>query len=172
MKIYFNGFWNGFIDKTDPVNCTFFLDLFKKVFNVDCFIGDINDSNIICESVFGTSHLTYKKWDYSFYFSGESYTRHDISKYNVVLFGQRNHKNIINCPLFIPYLYCNNKINYLENYEQVNDVPKKEIVAIISNPNGIIRNYFLNELEKKFNITYAGKYKNNIGYNIHWIMDS
>jgi hypothetical protein len=172
MKIYFNGFWNGFIDKTDPVNNIFFLDLFEKVFNTKCEIGNINDSDILCESLFGRSILNYKKWKYTFFFSGESYLKWDTSNYDIVLYGQRNHDNVINCPLFIPYLYCNNKIDYLENSHHVYNIPKKEIVAIISNPNGILRNYFLNELEKKYNITYAGKYKNNIGYNLDVMYNS
>ena len=173
MKIYFNSFWDGFINKKNPVNISFFLDLFEIIFNIKCNIGNINDSDILCESFFGQSVLNYKKWKYSFFFSGESsnredtkFTINDISKYSIILCGKRNNDNIINCPLFIPYLYCNNKITFLEDNRIIENIPKKDIIAIISNPNGIIRNRFLNELEKKHKIVYAGRYKNNTNYEL------
>ena len=36
------------------------------------------------------------------------------------------------------------------------------MLAIISNPNGKDRNTFLEKLEKKLKVTYAGRYKTNI----------
>jgi hypothetical protein len=31
----------------------------------------------------------------------------DFDKYTCILAGERNYKNIVNLPLFIPYIYCN-----------------------------------------------------------------
>ena len=50
MKICFNGWFSGFIDKQNPgVSVDFFLELFKKVYNEDCEIGNMDDSEILCE---------------------------------------------------------------------------------------------------------------------------
>ena len=35
MKLFFYGYWPGFTTKDDPVDVSFFLDLFKLVFNED-----------------------------------------------------------------------------------------------------------------------------------------
>jgi len=168
MKIYFNGWFSGFMDKTNPgLHVDFFLDLFEKVYNEVCEIGGIQNSDILCEfdtllNCNGT--LTkYKKWKCKYLFSGESTMLCDPTAYDVVLCGERNHKNIVNIPLFIPYLYTNNFINKLTAPKYIINVPKLDVCVIISNPTSEIRNYFLNELDKHFNVTYAGLYKNNIG---------
>ena len=84
-------------------------------------------------------------------------------KYDCVLWMQRNNKNIVNMPLHIPYIYTNNFLNTLENKKKRVDVPKNDVLVVISNPNGKERNAFLSKLEKKMHVTYAGRYKNNIG---------
>jgi hypothetical protein len=168
MKIFFNAFWSGFIEKTNPVHVEFFLELFSKVFNTSCEIGDINTSNILIESNDGNSVLKFKKWDYTILFSGESYTKKDYKLYDIFLCGSRNKENIINCPLFIPFIYCNKKLERLEEFDKYQriELPEKDVLVVMSNPQGVIRNKFLSQLEKKFNITYAGNYKNNIGGSI------
>ena len=48
MKIYFNGWFSGFFEKTNPgLHIGFFLDLFEKVYHKTCFIGTVNDSEIL-----------------------------------------------------------------------------------------------------------------------------
>ena len=71
-------------------------------------------------------------------------------------------KKIINFPLFIYYIYSNHYLPYFIKNEEIRDVPKKNICAIISNGNSNERNYFLDKLEKKINIDYAGRFRNNI----------
>jgi hypothetical protein len=41
MKLYFYGFWGGFVDKTDRAHIIFFLHLFKLVFNENIEIGNL-----------------------------------------------------------------------------------------------------------------------------------
>jgi len=167
MKIYFNAFWPGFIDKTDTVNVKFFLDLFIKSFKEQCQIGDINNSDILCESLFGPSALSLKNWKYTILFSGESRLRENIDKYTIILYSQRNNKNIVNCPEFFPYIYCQGLIDKLKdiNNKLIETVPTKQILVLISNTNEGYRKRleFIEKLDKKYNITYAGAYKNNIG---------
>ena len=162
MKIFFNGFYSGFLEnKNTGTNVDFFIYLFEKIYNESIIISNLNDSDILCEFdmlINTKSVVNIKKWKHTYLFNGESKCICDTTKYNCVLFGERNNNNIINLPLYISYMF-SNKINF--NYKKINKVPKKNICVVISNPNGIIRNYILDKLEKKFNIDYLGRYKNN-----------
>jgi len=167
MIIYFNGWFSGFFNKENPgINVDFFLQLFEKIYNKKCEIGNIHNSTILCE--FDTlinccSCVKFKNWKTTYLFSGESKICCEKSLYDIVLCGERNYKNIVNVPLFIPYIYTNNFVNKLCEFKKINVIPKKNICVIISNPEGFVRNQFLNELEKVVEIDYAGSYKNNIG---------
>lgn len=167
MKIYFNGWFGGFEDKTNPgLHVDFFLDLFEKVYDEKCEIGSFEESNILCEfdMLIGSSSLVKsKQWKHTYLFSGESTLKCNKNDYTCVLWGERNHKNVVNIPLFIPYIYTNNFVKTLEMKKEIKSVPKNDVCVIISNPRGKERTDFLNELEKHFNICYAGRYKNNIG---------
>ena len=76
MKIFFNGWFSGFFDKTNPgLNKDFFLNLFEKVYNEKCYVGSLDESNILCEFcmlINTTTKLDYKQWKHTFMFSGES----------------------------------------------------------------------------------------------------
>jgi hypothetical protein len=162
MKLFVYGFWEGFIDKKNPVNIDFFINLFKLVFNEDIELGNIDESDILLETIFETHTFLYnKKWRYSFLFSGESRLNKHYLDYSCVLYGERNYNNIINVPLFIPNIYCSNLMDKLQKKENTFTIPKKNICAIISNSSGIERNYFLNELDKIIKVDYGGNYKNN-----------
>ena len=166
MKIFYNikSFWPGFIENTDAVTSNFFTTIFKNVFNDVTITFNIEEANLLCESVFGDSLLKYKNWDCSILYSGESYIFNNYLEYTLVLHNVDNQQNIINCPFYVPYLYCTQYD--IKNINPRTDIAKNEIVAIISNGNGVERNKILEELEKHFKITYAGRYKNNIGYNL------
>ena len=165
MKIYFNGFWDGFIDKTNPVHCQFFLDLASSIWNQPIEIGTKETSEILCESIFGASVLSVKQWKYSILFSGESRLQKEAIDhlYTIVLYGQRNNGNRINCPLFLPYLHCNKLYDTFQYQNPRTTVSQNAVLAIISNPNGSMRNTFLDALEKRLPVCYAGAYKNNMG---------
>lgn len=171
MKICFNGWFSGFFDKTNPgTHVGFFLELFKDVYNEHCQIGSLDDSTILCEFDMlldcPGSFINYKKWKQTYLFNGESTMKCNPNQYDIVLWGERNHKNVVNVPLFVPYIYCNDFYSKLIETKHVNSVPKNDVCVIISNPRGETRNHFLNALENNFNVTYAGSYKNNIGGNI------
>ena len=83
--------------------------------------------------------------------------------YSCILWGERNHNNVVNIPLYIPYLYCNpDLLENMKNAQISTTVPKKNICAIISNPSGHERNIFLHALEKRIPVDYAGNYKTNV----------
>lgn len=173
MKIFSHGFWGGFIEKTDPNNIDFFLKLFSIVFNTECTIGTLNDSDILLESVFSSStYLMAKPWKYTFCFSGESTQRAGLfcsperlkmlSSYSCVLTGERNHNNVVNTPLFVSYVYCNNMVDLLNTPPPRTAIPPKDICVIVSNSEATDRNHFFDILDRHFTVDYAGKYKNNV----------
>jgi hypothetical protein len=165
-----------------------FYKLFENIFNENIEIGTVENSDILFESVFGNDTLLYKKkWLCSFFFIGESDRRLSIfienelqnsrlKHYSCVLKGKsgndKNSKNVINFPLFVLYSY---SFGFTYNFKRYNfkrhnfpvnrfkNVPQKNVCVIISN---IIdsegRNIFIEELDKKVKIDYAGEYKNNV----------
>ena len=167
MKIYFNGWFSGFEDKTNPgLHIDFFLNLFEKVYGNTCEKGNMVESDLLCEFdmlICSSSLVKSKQWKHTYLFSGESTLKCNKNDYTCVLWGERNHKNVINVPLFIAYIYCNDFVKTLETKKEISSVPKNDVCVIISNPKGKERIQFLNELEKHFNVCYAGLYKNNIG---------
>ena len=167
MKIYFNGWFSGFEDKTNPgLHIDFFLDLFEKVYGETCEKGSMIESSVLCEfdMLIGSGAVVnQKQWKHTYLFSGESTLKCNKRDYTCVLWGERNHKNVVNVPLFIPYIYTNNFVKRLETKTAITTIPKHDVCVIISNPKGNERTDFLNQLEQHFNVCYAGGYKNNIG---------
>ena len=161
MKVFIYGFWDHFIDKIDPVNSDFFIEVLSRVFNEPIEFGNMDESELLLESIFTEDTcLYYKKWKYTFLFSGESRLNKWQRDYDCVLYGEKNHANIINVPLFISYLFCNPSLQ--KPTITVETIPKKNICAVISNASGKERNYLLEKIEQKIAIDYAGDYKNNI----------
>ena len=176
MKIYFNEFWSGFFDRTNAVNEKFFLELLELVYNCKIITTfNIDEAELLIENVsIKNSLIDYKKWKNTYLFSGESYLNNNYNKYSCVLFGNRTHNNIVNVPLYIPYYISsfNEKLITDNIITNVKYVPKNDVLVIVSNPNGIIRNKFISLLEKNFNVTFAGKYKNNLSSPIRYYYNS
>ena len=142
------------------------MNLFEKVYGLPCEKGNNVESEVLCEfdMLIGSSSLVKtKQWKHTYLFSGESTLKCNKNDYTCVLWGERNHKNVVNVPLFVPYIYSNNFVNALETKKEISILPKNDVCVIISNPRGNERRQFLNELEKHFKVCYAGGYKNNIG---------
>jgi hypothetical protein len=171
MKIYFSGWFSGFFEKTNPgLHVTFFLELFEKVYSEPCHSASFEECDILCEFdmlINTTTALQKKKWKHSFLFSGESSLKCKKELYTCVLWGERNHKNVVNLPLFVAYTYTHGFLPVLKSKakKNIDSVPPNDVCVIISNPGGETRNTFLNELEKNMHVCYAGRYRNNIGGN-------
>ena len=177
MKVFINGFWGGFIENTDPNKFSFFQKIFEIAFNENISVGNFNESDILFESVFSDkTYINDKKWRYTIFFNGESqeriiydtfknnrYRLSKIPEYNIILTGKFTNKLIktVNTPLFISYIYSNNYSNLLQNPTPRRLVPQKNICAVISNSNCPKRNYFLDKLQQRVRIDYAGNFRNN-----------
>lgn len=175
-KVFCNGFWSGFHDCTNGVNERFVLDLLKEIYQTDNVILTflLEEANILFENVRANECLVHaKKWVHTYLFSGEQYTRENQHEYSCVLRGERNHSNVINCPLYVAYLHSSfeGKLPLATTNGEIPQAcynrgswPGKDVLVMISNDRPCLRLDFCNELEKAgFQITYAGNYKNNIG---------
>jgi len=141
------------------------------VFNENIELGTLDDSDILLESMFGRETYLYKKkWRYTFCFIGEADRRvpeiminRMFKDYSCVLKGELSNHNIVNFPLFVFYLYSYQFVYEFKDKEKCLTIPKKDVCAIITNGNDSEgRNYFLDKLEKRVNVAYAGAYKNNV----------
>jgi len=163
MYIYFNAFWPDC--KTDISYYNVFIRLFSNVYNCDIQIGNIDNSDILIESIWGSSCLDYKKWKYSYFYSGEPELNEPVDiytkKYTALLKNSRSEKNIIHFPFFVYYkTYASIDFKQL-NISKENVIPKKFCCTFITNPNSSVRNKFIEKLEKYKQIDHFGKYKNN-----------
>ena len=176
MKVYFNGFWGGFIEKTDGINVDFFIKLLTDVYNEEINISDnLDDSDILVESVFiKNEYINYKKWKATFLFTGESYyancTLEYLSSYTCILGFNNTIDNFVELPLYILYF----KLNPTMTFEPVKNIKNNNVSVVISNENSLERIIFLERLEKRMNVLYGGGYKNNIGGRLegHFASDS
>jgi hypothetical protein len=172
ISIYFNRFWDGFIEGTDPVSVSFFVELFTRVFNTRIVIErNIDNASILCENAcrIHDSAMNKKSWIHSILFTGESVVSFGnltdshyshFSQFSCFLSGLATNKNLkrIQCPLFISYLFCNPD----KSMVPVDSVPKERACAVIGNPKGKVRNKFLDKLETVTSISYGGRFRCNI----------
>ncbi len=159
LKVHFNAFWGGFNDSKVK---QYFLEILSQVYGQPIIEGNQDDSQILMESVFGDTKAHLKKWKHTYQYSGEPEIRPNSTDYSVILSGFETgqpHNNIA-IPYYGSVLY---EIEHIPDTTTPRNMPTKDVVCIISNPGGGVRNTFLNELDKHFQVTYAGKYKNNIG---------
>lgn len=171
--IYINGFWNGFIDKTDGNHIGFFEKLFKRT-KLDHFTitTDLNKANILLESVFEDSMYNAKEWKYKILFSGEHFlNKTNLNNYDIVLCNQQSQYNIIDLPLFSFYIQGNHGIEKLIERPIIRKVPEKFCCFIVSNPHEWVRNKMFDIINSYRKVDSWGKFKNNIGYfitNPYW----
>ena len=76
-----------FFEKTNPITCAVFLDLFKKVYNEECHVGTLEESSILCEfcMLISTTSKLNIKWKHTFLYSGESDLRLESLKMNMIV---------------------------------------------------------------------------------------
>ena len=173
ISVFFNKFWPGFAEKTDVMDCTFFVQLLEKTYNAPIqVVYSPEDASILVESIFGNySYLNYKKWWATILFTGEPeyFNTPNIDKYDCVLGFEDTHDNFVKCPLFIIYLLTNPDIRKeIENVERpvphINDIPPNHASIIVSNAyHGKERIDFFNLVNETITIFSGGKYANNVG---------
>lgn len=157
--IYVNGFWDGFLDKTDANNITLFEKIFENTLLRDFKITmDLNKADILLESLFGQSLLDCKKWKYSIHYSGEPYTRN--LNYDLILTSSLQGENIVNIPLFVCYIHNNNFLNRLIDKPIVTEIPVKFCCFIVSNGKCGVRNKMFDLLNLYKKVDSCGNFNN------------
>ena len=164
--IYINGFWSGFVDKTDANNIDFFENVFKKTKLSNYKItDDINKANVLFESVFGKSLVNNKQWTYKIHYSGEPFSN-QFTDYDLVLYSEKTELNKVDVPLFTYYIHGNNFLDKLINKPIIRTIPKHFCCFIVSNGKSIIRNKMFELLNGYKKVHSYGKYNNNMGFNL------
>lgn len=164
--IYINGFWGGFDDKTDANNIGFFEKIFKKskICNYE-ITSDLDKANVLFESVFGQTFVNLKKWIVTIHFSGEPFSNH-FENYNIVLYSEKNWRNVVDMPLFAYYIHGNNFLDKLLNKPLISKIPGNFCCFIVSNGGCRIRNKMFEMLNGYKPVHSYGKFANNMGGNL------
>lgn len=167
--IYPYNWWPGFENKTDANHIGFFEILFlqTKMKNFE-ITNDINKANVLLEAGITDPKIREsKKWKYKINFIGEpGLPEHE--KYDLVLTSINNIKNVVDLPLSVAYIHCNNFLPRLVNRNKINTVPEHFCSFIVSNPKCEIRNKLFEKLNNYKKVNSMGRYANNTGYNIHY----
>lgn len=168
MRFFINGFWGGFLEKTDGVHCGIFEMIFKRALGCNIeFTNDIHSADALLESHFSQSVLHLRPWSLSVFFSGEAsiaLPAHHRS-YTIVLGAQPSEGNYVPLPLALCYDIC----KPVEYPTTIQSVPPKNVCAVISSPitDGRYRYKFIEELQKHgIQVDMWGGYGNNTGRSI------
>lgn len=172
IRVFFNKFWPGFKEKTDIVNCTFFVQLLERTYNAPIHVSSTpDDATILMESIFGNySYLNYKKWRATILYTGESdyATTQNVDKYDCVLGFEDTRENFVKCPLFVIFLVTNPAImKEIENVDRpiIDNIPPNHASIILSNwDHGKTRLEFYNTIKNEMPVFSGGKYDNNVGF--------
>ena len=163
-NIYINSFWSGFIDKTDANHIGFFEDILKKTKISNYKItNNIDEANILFESIFNDSLINYKEWKYKIHYSGEPKSNNYLD-YDIVLNSDETKNNVIDLPLFIYYMYGKNiKLVQLIERPKITIVPNNFCCFIVSNSKCEYRTKMFNLLNLYKKVDSYGKFSNNMG---------
>jgi len=171
MRVFTNGLWVGFNEKTDGMNFALFEYILHEIFEEPIELWrDALTADLLLESHFGDSMFFKKTWRISIFFSGEGLRQlpSHAEKYTFVMGARKTTTNFVSLPLYL--LYDFSRPTVYPN--RITEVPKKNVCAIVSsdhfNKGPIrVRTTIIDELCKKgLQIDMAGTYKNNVGYKI------
>jgi hypothetical protein len=172
IHVFFNNFWPGFTEKTDIMDCTFFVQLLEKTYQAPILVvNHPENATVLVESIFGNhSYLNYKKWRATILYTGESdyANTQDVDKYDCVLGFEETRANFVKCPLFVIFLVTN--IRIMKEIENINrpipdQIPPNFASIILSNAyHGKERLEFYNTVKKEMPVFSGGKHDNNVGF--------
>lgn len=162
--IFLNAFYYGFVERTDANNIGFFEKLFSKTILKNFKITkDINEANVLFESVFGNTLANIKKWKYKILFSGEPYLTNS-DKYDLLMYSHETTRNIVDLPLYTVYMHGNSLLNRVINRLPISKVPEKFCCFIVSNESCTTRNNMFHYLNQYKKVDSCGRYANNTNF--------
>jgi len=164
LRVFVNGFWGGFVERTNGIHFGFFEHVLSKALKRDIVIASsIGEADILLESHFAPSAFTLKRWMYSVFFTGEASIPlpENAKQYSLIIGAHPQ----VSCPLYLLYEYCKPFVYPTA----ITTLPSKKVCAIISSPGTVwrFRNDFIDELLKRgIQVDMGGSYKNNLGYTV------
>jgi len=167
--IYPYNWWPGFENRTDANHIGFFERLFMntKLHNHE-ITNSLDKANVLLEAGKPDEKMrNIKEWKYKINFIGEP----DLpveENYDLVLTSVNNVKNIVDLPLAIMYIHCNNFLPRLLTRRRILSPATSFCTFIVSNPKCEIRNRIFERLNSYKMVHSMGRYANNIGHNLHY----
>lgn len=167
--IYLYNWWPGFENRTDANHIGFFEKLFSnsKLKNHE-LTNSLDKANVLLEAGKPDERMrNIKQWKYKINFIGEP----DLpieENYDLVLTSVNNVKNIVDLPLAVMYIHCNNFLPRLLTRNIILSPPSSFCTFIVSNPKCEMRNRIFERLNSYKTVHSMGRYANNVGYNLHY----
>jgi hypothetical protein len=167
--IYPYNWWPGFENRTDANHIGFFERLFmnSKLHNHE-ITNSLDKANILLEAGKPDEKMrNIKQWKYKINFIGEP----DLpveENYDLVLTSVNNVKNIVDLPLAVMYIHCNNFLPRLSTRNIILSPPSSFCTFIVSNPKCEMRNRIFERLNSYKKVHSMGRYANNVGYNLYY----
>jgi len=162
--IFLYNWWPGFETRDDANHIGFFEMLFSnthlKQFEITT---DIDKANVLLDAGKPDVDIRFvKKWKYTINFIGEP-ALPDSEKYDLLLTSVNNIKNVVDMPLVVMYIHCNNFLPRLRNLPVVSRVPSFFCSFVVSNPKCEMRNKIFERLNSYKKVNSMGRYENNMG---------
>jgi hypothetical protein len=162
-RIFFSGFWPGFLEKTDANHIGFFEKLLPHTKLEDYEISmDPFSANVLIES-YGARLCTFPHWRYKIFYSGESIPI-SYTDYDIVFCNENMKLNRIDLPLFAMYIHNHNFLRQLSMRPVITKPPSKFCCFIVSNPDARVRNNIFDRLNTYKRIDSYGRHRNNMQY--------
>jgi hypothetical protein len=167
--IYFYNWWPGFENRTDANHIGFYEKLLANTKLKDFEITtDLNKANVLVEAGKPNKIMrNVKKWKYKINFVGEP-DLPEFDNYDLILTSVNNKENVVDLPLSIAYIHCNNFLSNLCNRSFINKIPSQFCSFIVSNPKCEIRNKLFHKLNNYKKVNSMGSHENNIGGKISY----
>lgn len=164
LNVHVNGFWDGFLNKTDANHIGFFETIFPKTMSMSMTNtnNNIHSANVLFESIFSKSMASNKNWLCKIQYTGEPRWR-AIANYDLTLGSFEDGEKIINLPLFVYYIHSRSLLDKLIHRPMRATVPPKFCCFIVSNGNCHVRNKMFNMLSRYKRVDSHGKFQNNTG---------
>lgn len=169
LYIYLHNWWSGFEDKSDANHIGFFEILFSatKLRNFE-ITTNLDKANILLEAGNPDSAMrNYKQWKYRINYIGEPILPEE-KNYDLVLTSVATNNNIVDLPVLIMYIHCNNFLPFFLHPRTRVAPPELFCAFIVSNPKCTVRNRLFEKLNKYKKVNSMGQYNNNIGQIIHF----
>jgi hypothetical protein len=129
---------------------------------------DIHRGNVLLEAGNPDEKVhNLKKWTYKINFIGEPALPH-AEKYDLVLTSINNVKNVVDLPLAVAYIHCNNFLPRLCLKASKNNIPNHFCSFIVSNPKCETRNKIFERLNAYKKVNSMGGFANNVGHQIRY----